>query len=75
MNALHDPAAGVIRGRGVLGSLPVHWFETAATLFPGLTAPGVRRLRESGRAAPGLSDSELERVLLEGLQEPVAPGQ
>lgn len=52
----HDGAASSTE------QLPDDWFGIATTLFPDLTAPGVRRLRERTPDPAGTSESELEKA-------------
>jgi len=48
----------------VLDQLPNRWFELAQQLYPGLTAPGVRLLRQSEGSEGASSDLDLERAAL-----------
>lgn len=64
MPMLQECFSNVVDAVDVPDHLPAGWFEIATTLFPALTAPGVRRLREQVSGARSMSDEELERAVL-----------
>jgi hypothetical protein len=47
--------------------LPDGWFVMAASLFPGLTAPGVRLMRERVPNSSAMTDHELEHAVITAL--------